>query len=64
MRIVFNTAFCGVVAGPLYPKNCPVQAKKYPWCDQYVAANPEGAFDQAYWELRGVYVYQNNVTVP
>ena len=64
MRIVINTAFCGVVAGALYPKNCPLQAQKYPYCTEYVAANPKGAFDQAYWKFKGVYVYQEKMNVP
>ena len=59
MRIVFDTAFCGAVAAPLYPFDCPAEAKKFPTCDDYVRNNPD-KMQEAYWEFSGVYVYQRH----
>uniref|UniRef100_A0A7S1D1E6 GH16 domain-containing protein n=1 Tax=Cyclophora tenuis TaxID=216820 RepID=A0A7S1D1E6_CYCTE len=59
MRIVFDTAFCGSVAGPLFPFSCQSEAMEYGWCENYVRSNPQ-AMDKAFWEFRGVYVYQRD----
>ncbi|KAH6718694.1 concanavalin A-like lectin/glucanase domain-containing protein [Leptodontidium sp. 2 PMI_412] len=60
-NIVFDTTFCGNYAGQDYfwkqtscYKNNPT---KYAKCTDYVAANP-AAFQQAYWIINSVKVYQ------
>lgn len=58
MRLVINLAFCGSVAGNRYPIDCPTQYTKYPTCEQYVATNPTEIEKDAYWKIKGVYVYQ------
>lgn len=60
MRIVFDTAFCGAVAGPLYPVSCPTEAQQFPNCDDYIRNNPQ-AMNQSYWEFSGVYVYEREM---
>lgn len=57
MRLVFNLAFCGSVAGNRYQLDCPIQAKKYKTCNDWVGAEPEELME-AYWKVRGVYVYE------
>lgn len=57
MRIIFNMALCGSVAGNRFFLDCPDLNKKYGSCDKYIAANtPE--MDEVYWKIRGVYVYE------
>lgn len=57
MRIVFNTAFCGSVAGNRYFMDCPEQFQKHKTCNEYIKSEPE-ALLEAYWKIRGVYVYE------
>ena len=66
MRIVFNLAFCGTVAGNRFVKDCPVQAHNQPFhvssdstpsCNEWIASNPQ-ELEEAYWKIRGVYVYE------
>ncbi|GAX27342.1 hypothetical protein FisN_23Lh083 [Fistulifera solaris] len=57
MRLVFNTAFCGSVAGNRYQMDCPKQAKDFPTCNAWVKSDPDEMKD-AYWKVRGVYVYE------
>ena len=57
MRLVFNTAFCGSVAGNRYFMDCPKQRKHFPTCNKWIASDPE-EMNEAYWEIRGVYVYE------
>lgn len=57
MRLVFNLAFCGSVAGNRYQLDCPVQSKSYQTCNDWIATDPE-ELKEAYWKIRGVYVYE------
>lgn len=64
MRIVFNLAFCGTVAGNRFFKDCPTHGQKFNVssdpvlsCNAYIESNPE-VLDEAYWKVRGVYVYE------
>jgi hypothetical protein len=57
MRLVFNLAFCGSVAGNRYNKDCPIQAKSFETCNEWIESNPP-EMSEAYWKIRGVYVYQ------
>lgn len=57
MRLVFNLAFCGSVAGNRFQMDCPEIAKQFDTCDEYVASNPK-ELEEAYWKIRGVYVYE------
>jgi hypothetical protein len=75
MRIVFNLAFCGTVAGNRFSRECPEIAQKFNvttqeglndpvlTCDAYIESNP-GAFNEAYWKIRGVYVYERELRMP
>lgn len=64
MRIVFNLAFCGTVAGNRYFRDCPAEAKLFKKgkdpvlsCNALIKSNPE-MLEQAYWKIRGLYVYE------
>lgn len=57
MRLVFNLAFCGSVAGNRFQKDCPKQAKHFKTCNDWIASNP-AELEEAYWKVRGVYVYE------
>lgn len=57
MRLVFNLAFCGSVAGNRYQMDCKEQAKKFDTCNEWIKSDPS-ELDEAYWKLRGVYVYE------
>jgi Glycosyl hydrolases family 16 len=58
MRLVLNTAFCGSVSGNRFFLDCPVQVKNnFTTCNDWVKSNPP-EMDEAYWKIRGVYVYQ------
>eukprot|EP00977_Amphora_coffeiformis_P002960 scaffold568_cov160-Amphora_coffeaeformis.AAC.17 len=59
MRLVFNTAFCGSVAGNRFQLDCPKQAKQFSTCNEWVKSNP-AEMDEAFWKIRGVYVYQRD----
>mmetsp|Transcript_14551 Transcript_14551/g.21461 ORF Transcript_14551/g.21461 Transcript_14551/m.21461 type:complete len:449 (-) Transcript_14551:2029-3375(-) len=67
MRLIFNTAFCGTVAGNRYFGDCPAEiTNKYNVnndavlsCNAYVKSDaPE--LEEAYWKIRGVYIYQRS----
>ena len=65
MQIVINTAFCGDWAGKSWNENetCKNLA---PTCEEYVSAN-SGAFEEVYWAIRGIQVWEpvwENWTVP
>lgn len=67
MRLVFNLAFCGTVAGNRFAKDCPDLAQQYDqdgdsWasCNAYVKDNAM-SLDEAYWLVNGVYVYEREV---
>lgn len=57
MRLVFNLAFCGSVAGNRFQLDCPEQAKSFDTCNDYIKSQP-AELSEAYWKIRGVYVYQ------
>ncbi|GAB7337907.1 hypothetical protein MBLNU457_4296t1 [Dothideomycetes sp. NU457] len=57
MQIIFDTTFCGDWAGAVFnsaPYNCPGS------CTSYVAENPS-AFNDAYWSINSIKVYQQGV---
>ena len=54
-NIIFDTTFCGDWAGSVWgSSSCASLAST---CQDYVAANP-GAFQNAYWAINSVKVYQ------
>lgn len=57
MRLVINLAFCGSVAGNRYFMDCPKQFKEHKTCNEYIKSNPK-ELEEAYWKIRGVYVYE------
>ena len=70
MRLVFNLAFCGNVAGNRFSRECPALAEKFNvtnpdsgahdpvlTCNAYIESNPN-ALEEAYWKIKGVYVYE------
>lgn len=65
MRLIFNMAFCGNVAGNRFQKDCPsIQTRgsfenPVEQCNDYVASNP-GAFAEAFWAIGGVYVFERS----
>ena len=71
-RLIFNLAFCGQVAGNRFFKDCPALSKQFKVhndsvlsCNAYLESEPE-ALSEAYWKIRGVYVYEREweVQVP
>lgn len=59
MRLVLNTAFCGSVAGNRFQLDCKNESKSFKTCNEYIKSEPE-ALLQAYWKIRGVYVYERD----
>jgi hypothetical protein len=57
MRLVLNTAFCGSVAGNRFNLDCKNISKSFKTCNSYIKSRPK-ELDEAYWKIRGVYVYQ------
>jgi len=57
MRLVLNTALCGSVAGTRFFMDCKNESKTFKTCNEYINSRPE-ALSEAYWKIRGVYVYQ------
>ena len=57
MRLVFNLAFCGSVAGNRFQLDCPKQAKMFKTCNDWIKSDPP-EINEAYWKIRGVYVYE------
>ena len=53
-QIVFDTTFCGQWAGAVWGDSCSSLAAT---CVDYVANNPT-AFQQSYWEVNSIKVYQ------
>jgi hypothetical protein len=68
-HLIFNLAFCGAVSGNRFLSDCPEAARDFlvtdrqgnpdpvATCNAYIASNPK-VLDDAYWKVRGVYVYQ------
>ena len=78
MRIVFNLAFCGTVAGNRFFADCPNEAsllssslmfnKKHKndpvaSCNDYIKSDPS-ILEEAYWKIKGLYVYERSMKVP
>eukprot|EP00804_Cyclotella_cryptica_P015974 CCRYP_004136-RA/>CCRYP_004136-RA protein AED:0.10 eAED:0.10 QI:247/1/1/1/0.83/0.71/7/681/450 len=68
MRIVFNLAFCGNVAGNRFTTECPTEAKQFnvsndpvKTCEAYIASDPKALKEEAFWKIRGVYVYEREL---
>eukprot|EP00980_Cylindrotheca_fusiformis_P017761 scaffold5605_cov128-Cylindrotheca_fusiformis.AAC.2 len=59
MRLVLNTAFCGSVAGNRFKIDCKAEAEEFETCNDYIKSQPK-ALDEAYWKIRGVYVYERS----
>jgi hypothetical protein len=70
MRIVFNLAFCGTVAGNRFGRDCPAETAEFTTdksqynpveaCNNYIHSRPE-ILSEAYWKIRGVYVYERQL---
>ena len=68
LRIVFNLAFCGNVAGNRYFGDCPKQSKLFRTkdndpiasCVEWIKSNPT-ELDEAYWAIRAVYVFERTM---
>lgn len=70
MHIVFNLAFCGNVAGNRFFKDCPDEARHFNVsndpilsCNDWIASDPKD-LEEAYWKIRGVYVYERTMERP
>lgn len=59
MRLVLNTAFCGSVAGNRFQHDCKAQAAMFDTCDEYMESDP-AELSEAYWKIRGIYVYERS----
>jgi hypothetical protein len=60
-QIVIDTTFCGQWAGAVWEDgSC---AKKAKTCDEYVRDNPQ-AFSEAYWDIKGLKVFQDDGKAP
>jgi hypothetical protein len=57
-QIVFDTTFCGDWAGQVWSGSTCAQSTGSSTCEDFVANNPQ-AFDDAYWTVNGLKVYQN-----
>jgi len=66
-RLVINLAFCGAVAGNRFQKDCPALYEKYnvhndsvATCNAYIDSDEaqEILNNEAYWKIKGVYLYQ------
>ena len=58
-QIVFDTTFCGDWAGQVWSGSTCAQSTGSQTCEDFVANNPE-AFDDAYWTVNGLKVYQSD----
>jgi len=75
MRLVFNLAFCGNVSGNRFSRECPALAAKFNTtndndehdpiltCNAYIESNPD-ALAEAFWKIKGVYVYEREFERP
>ncbi|KAJ5195580.1 uncharacterized protein N7498_009018 [Penicillium cinerascens] len=59
---IFDTTFCGDWAGGVFGKSgCPMSSSDpFQSCHNFVANNPS-AFEQSYWEINSVKIYQTGV---
>jgi hypothetical protein len=67
MRLVFDLAFCGTVAGNRFFNECPMEAQMFnisndpvSSCNAYIQSEPD-ALNDAYWKIKGVYVYEREM---
>jgi len=67
MRLVFNLAFCGNVAGNRFIGDCPDEAEDFMVkhdpirsCNAYIKSEPK-ELEEAYWKIKGVYVYEREM---
>jgi hypothetical protein len=67
IRIVFNLAFCGTVAGNRFFGDCPIEAQKFnvsndpvATCNAYIHSDSEG-LNEAYWNIKGLYIYEREM---
>jgi hypothetical protein len=58
-QIIIDTTFCGAWAGASNVWDDSSCGKKAKTCEEYVRDNPE-AFTEAYWEINGLKVYQDD----
>lgn len=70
IRVVFNLAFCGTVAGNRFFEDCPSEAMQFnvsndpiASCDAYIKSDPD-ALLEAYWKIKGLYIYEREMAVP
>jgi hypothetical protein len=70
MHIVFNLAFCGNVAGNRFFRDCEKESKEFRVeddpilsCNAWIQSNPKALEEEAYWKIRGVYVYEREMEV-
>ena len=64
MRLIFNLAFCGSVAGNKFKGDCPVEHGIYGGCEGYVNSE-EGRRRiemEARWEVESVYVFERTIS--
>jgi hypothetical protein len=67
MRIVINLAFCGTVSGNRFLSDCPVESELFlvmsdpvATCNAFIKSEPS-ILDEAYWKIRGIYVYEREM---
>ena len=58
-QIVFDTTFCGDWAGQVWSGSTCASSTGSSTCNDFVANNPS-AFDEAYWTVNGLKVYQSS----
>ncbi|KAM3417695.1 hypothetical protein BST61_g5930 [Cercospora zeina] len=63
MQLIINITFCGDWAGRVWESSGANEATGYETCNAYVADNAE-KFEDAYFEIGGVWVYANDGQVP
>ena len=62
-QIIIDTTFCGQWAGSKDVWNAGTCGKKAATCEEWVRDHPE-AFTEAYWEINGMKIYQDNGKAP
>jgi hypothetical protein len=62
-QIIIDTTFCGQWAGSKNVWNAGTCGKKAATCEEWVRDNP-AVFTEAYWEINGMKVYQDNGKAP
>jgi hypothetical protein len=62
MRIIFDTTFCGEWAGKEWKSGGCMKKTGTKTCEEYVRKNP-AAFEEAFWEIRGLKWFQKGAAV-